>query len=217
MTRSNLFVGRATRRTTRLLPALLAGILVSACFVSERAEASTSTSYVTANLAGADSYWGISHQQRVANLSTILYTVAAGHPSGIAVQEVCEFSGTQPVSDSLDTLIFQWNTVQHAYVFAAVPTGKIQGSCVQYNAVFATGNYHADAALKLPGDGTSEDRYAVCLVAHGYVYTTTCSTHITKRVTSQTDYRTAQANAARNFFAYIATTSPSSFGAWLVP
>jgi len=193
-------------RYLRLVIAVCAG-LSALLLNTPPASASTSTSYVTANLAGANSTYGINRTLRIANTSTVKFTVAVGNPAGVGVQEVCRHY--QGLWDSADELVSTWGGGR-SMQWLWVTTGKRVGSCDQANAVFSVGNSAVPYYAALPFDG-DEQRYIVCIRASGFVNLTTCSTHLS---TKSSSYRQQQANYARVYFDFIAQAS-SSYGSWL--
>lgn len=189
---------------------ILLGLILANMFVHlPSAGAVTNTSYVTANLAGANQTYGQSEQMRKTNLSTIKANVAFLGPFGIAVQEAC-FSD-RGVFDSGNDMISTWQT-NGSYKALVVTTGKTLSSlhCQQANGVFAAGLNPVGTLYNLPYDG-SENRMLICLQTSGFVGTTTCSTHLS---TVSTAWATTQSNYARQSFDFLATIS-SSYGSWL--
>lgn len=85
-----------------LLAALLAAPLASV------ADAVTNTSYVTANLAGANGTYGQSEAMRIAKLVTVKNNVAFLAPHGVAAQELC--LSDRGLFDSGNELIQAWQT-----------------------------------------------------------------------------------------------------------
>jgi len=192
---------------------VLVGLTLLAALVAaplpDIAGAVTNTSYVTANLAGANSTYGPSEAVRITNLVTVKNNVAFLAPHGVAAQELC--LSDRGLWDSGNELIQAWQT-NGTYKALVVTTGKTVSNlhCVQANGVFAHGINPTGHLYNLPYDNV-ENRMLICLQTSGFVLTTTCSTHLSK--VSQA-WATTQSDYARQVFDFLSTVS-SSYGSWL--
>lgn len=175
--------------------------------LTSQVSAAVSTSYVTANLAGADPAYGkFDSTTRRNNTIGVRYTVAVGNPYSVSTQEVCTNSAGQ--RDSLHELITAFVSTGPCSAWNYGPTGKVTGTCIQSNVVFAKGTYSDAGNWNLLPEQT-EKRKLLCVKAVGFVVTMSCSTHLSL----DEAYSAPQAQYARQLFDYLSTAA-GAYGAW---
>ncbi len=146
--------------------------------VSTVGATTTPTSYITHNVAGANSSYGQNSLQRVYNAQLAIWYTATGAPSGVALQEVCHNYVHPDWTDSYQYLRtellargYQTNVVWTKYLASL--------QCQQGTMVAGKGSLVGGDWALLPGQADGEDRVAVCVVTQGYVQIKNCSGHLT--------------------------------------
>lgn len=136
-----------------LIAVALVGISVTS---SDEADAAvTHTSYVTFNIAGANSTWGPNPLARIRNAQLVVWYAAAHEPSAIAVQEVCDNTNSS-VTDAKEYLM--WELAQRGYTYYGYSTKVLASlSCVQGTWIFAKGTRVSSDYEILPGNAEREN------------------------------------------------------------
>lgn len=163
------------------------------------------TSYITHNIAGANSTYGYNTLRRVYNAQLAVWYAAANNPSGIALQEVCTNYVNPSQTDAYQYLL--WELTSRGYQSTIYFTKYLSSlQCRQGTMASGKGSLLGSDYRILPGTAEGETRVAVCIVTSAYVQIKNCSSHLTRNGTE----RDAQ---SYSYYSFVETYAPS-FANW---